>query len=242
MKKIGLIISLILVLAGCQSEKTTSKDSVTSESIEEMSSIQYKLVLEDAKANEKEQEKITDEVKQIGKVKTFDELNSIADLEKKTELGIQGIVVASDPYSDIDEDVKEGKGRTRLTIMVSRVFYGEQTFVGQTIEVEQPTGFVKRSQIVSKKEASTMSSAELSEVELVGVNGIGPAKIGTELIAYLSKNKDGQEDALQNYVFYGIGLSRFDKNEKTGKYQQVLAPGVKATSNALTKAINELVD
>ncbi|MGX7419259.1 lipoprotein [Carnobacterium gallinarum] len=248
LKKIVLTAGLLFLLAGCQqtNEKTESVASKTEEKSKKMATNKmnetgYQLALEDAK-NVGLNENMDDmEVTQIEKIQSFDTVKSIKDLESKTEVGIQGLIVASDPSIDIDENLIASTGRTRLTILVNQVFYGDQSLVGQTMIVDQPTGFVKKSQFKSEKETSSMSEAELNEKELIGLNGIGPATTGTELIAYLSPNDQVKAGELPNYVFYGVSLSRFDKDEKTGKYQQVVAPNSEQKATKLNKEINALV-
>ncbi|MGX7418689.1 hypothetical protein ACWOFR_07760 [Carnobacterium gallinarum] len=258
MKKIILTTLLLFSLVGCKNNTDQTKENILSKESNLKPAIETKQTKMDAKAYDsavkKAQEKSNElkedylQAEKMSKSAFTDSVLNLEDMQSKTDLGVQGVVIDSNPYIDIEENFQDGIGRTRLTFLVNQVLYGDQSLVGQTIIIYQPTGFITKRQLGLQNKFPEMSDEELNSPMLSEVNGVAPLATGTELIAYLAKDLEGDEVM---YGFYSINLTMFDKNEATGEYQQVNPEITEETpenadyfteTKQLNEEVNELIE
>lgn len=207
MKKIYSILLCFLILfslVGCSSNKNSKNDKKNS-------SNQYNQIVEKAKVSGAQYEKDYFSKEQIETTSFLsDNVDSLNDIKRLTEVSVQGVVVNSEPC--VIRKSSEGSAYTKVTFYVNKVLEGDQSLVGTEIIIYESGGIISKKDLGLEKKFPEMSASELSEQVVVLNDGVANSIPGTEMVLFLKKFPKNYLDVDTDfYQVFGNYLTRFDK-------------------------------
>lgn len=236
MRKVNVFLFIIIItfVYGCSTTKSNENDTaISSENnqIENDSKLstkkngenksEYDLIVEKAKIKGATlKNKYASKEQMYNKAFTDVEIASIEDVVEKTEIGISGVVVNSEPFIYKTED--GNSGYTKVTIFVNEVIEGDQTLKDTEIVVYEAGGLITKAELGMGDKDPTLTTEQLKEQVVVNFDGVANFLPGTEIAAFLVKlPKESLGIDIDFYQFVGNHLTRFDKNEVTEVYEVV---------------------
>lgn len=226
-KKLSLFLLILSLLTGCSRGKnpaSTVKDEVAKDQPPTTETSPTIDNTEQLKQTQSAREQLKDDYAQMETITTIAfsavTIHTIGDVIDTTELGIEGIVLSTEPYIYQAAET-DYSPYTNVRVLVNRVIMGDDTLVGSEIEVYQAGGVISKKELGYNQNNPDMSPSELNEKVLVNFDGVQNSLPSDQVVFFLVKTP-GNLMALEKDVYQIMGnyKTRFDKNLENGHYQR----------------------
>ncbi|MEH7350650.1 hypothetical protein [Gottfriedia acidiceleris] len=215
MNSLFFIILSLSFLTACNSEndQTLSKDKEPPTSIAEDNKTDNPTKKEVINENNNS---VTDNAKVVNSELSFAvTYNDVNQLMKDSELAVEGVVLSTENYVNMDKATGIGNPLTKLSFKVNNVLKGDSSLEGKKITILEQGGYISAKQIGMKDKFPNLTKKELDETYLIIPDGHRPSVKGDEFVAFLSR-ESYFNTGFDFYEFIAVYQSKFeyDKNSK----------------------------
>ncbi|XZF77780.1 hypothetical protein ACSBO6_09615 [Bacillus sp. AL-1R] len=144
--------------------------------------------------------------------------NDVNQLMKDSELAVEGGVLSTENYVNMDEATGTGNQLTKLSFKVNHVLKGDSSLEGKKITILEQGGYISARQSGMKDKFPNLTEKDLDEIYFVIPDGHRPSVKGDEFVAFLSSDSYFNT-GFDFYEFITVYQSKFkyDKNSKEYK-------------------------
>ncbi|SFC46176.1 MULTISPECIES: hypothetical protein [Bacillaceae] len=214
MKSLFFIILSISFLTACNNQTQSKKKEPTtsiSKDIKTDNSIENELI------NENNQE-FVDKVKVVNSELAFAvTYNDVNQLMKDSELAVEGVVLSTENYVNIDKATDIGNPLTKLSFKVNHVLKGDSSLEGKKITILEQGGYISAKQLGMKDKFPNLTEKDLDETFLVIPDGHRPSVKGDEFVAFLS-SESYFNTGFDFYEFIAVYQSKFEYDKNSQEY------------------------
>ncbi|PGL72324.1 hypothetical protein [Bacillus sp. AFS055030] len=141
--------------------------------------------------------------------------NDVNQLMKDSELAVEGVVLSTENYVNMDEATGTGNPLTKLSFKVNHVLKGDSSLVGKKITILEQGGYISARQSGMKDKFPNLTEKDFDEIYFVIPDGHRPSVKGDEFVAFLSSDSYFNT-GFDFYEFITVYQSKFkyDKNSK----------------------------
>lgn len=212
MKSLFFIMLSLSFLTGCNDQTQSKKKELTT-SIAEDTKIDHSTKKELINENA---QNFTDNVKVVNTELSFAvTYNEVNQLMRDSELAVEGEVLSTENYVNMDKATGIGNPLTKLSFKVNNVLKGDVSLEGKKITILEQGGYISAKQCGMQDKFPNLTKKDLDETFLVIPDGHRPSVKGDEFVAFLS-SESYFNTGFDFYEFIAVYKSKFeyDKNSK----------------------------
>jgi|GEM_PF-3155951 len=214
MKSLVFIILSISFLTACNNQTQSKKNELTTsiaEDINTENSTRKELI------NEKNQS-FTEYEKVINTELAFAvTYNDVNQLMKDSELAVEGVVLSTENYVNMDKATGIGNPLTKLSFKVNHVLKGDSSLEGRKITILEQGGYISAKQLGMKDKFPNLTEKDLDETFFIIPDGHKPSVKGDEFVAFLS-SESYFNTGFDFYEFIAVYQSKFEYDKKSQEY------------------------
>ncbi|MFD4707723.1 hypothetical protein ACFWM3_23145 [Gottfriedia sp. NPDC058432] len=216
MKSLFFIILSLSFLTACNDQTQSNKEDPTTsiaKDIKTDNSTKKELINENG-------QNFTENAKVVNKELVFAvTYNDVNQLMKDSELAVEGVVLSTENYVNMDKATGIGNPLTKLSFKVNNVLKGDSSLEGKNITILEQGGYISAKQSGMKDKFPNLTKKELDETYMIIPDGHRPSVKGDQFVAFLS-SESYFETGFDFYEFIAVYQSKFEYDKKSEAYER----------------------